>query len=272
MQWKAGAMSLMKPLTLTNQSLSLVLNLTAALHPGWMPHFSHPVWPQLLTNTKKVENLNENATDSGIGTSGLLDTSAHLGTSEGELLKIFSSLSNLYGETSIQEPEKQNDTEDKTDEWHLPSDQEIWPPSITLETLAPSSWLSRVLVKALWNRKKEPLHSFLIRASPRMWRGQTDHSHLYGGSFSSKCRSQPSTVYQRTPYQTLPTPQHAGPLCLLWVGSDDHLLLLHCVTSIILSTIRYVTQMNKCEQMLYSIKVAKTPIDPLCRNYFFGGI
>ena len=96
------------------------------------PGLDAPLQPPSMTSTPhkhqsamKEENLNENATDSGIGTSGLLDTSAHLGTSEGELLKIFSSLSNLYGETSIQEPEKQNDTEDRTDEWHLPSDQEI---------------------------------------------------------------------------------------------------------------------------------------------------
>ena len=96
------------------------------------PGLDAPLQPPSMTSTPhkhqsamKEENLNENATDSGIGTSGFLDTSAHLGTSEGELLKIFSSLSNLYGETSIQEPEKQNDTEDRTDEWHLPSDQEI---------------------------------------------------------------------------------------------------------------------------------------------------
>ena len=96
------------------------------------PGLDAPPQPPSMTSTPhkqqcamKAENLNENATDSGIGTSGLLDTSAHLGTSEGDLLKIFSSLSNLYGGTSIQEPEKQNDTEDRTDEWHLPSDQEI---------------------------------------------------------------------------------------------------------------------------------------------------
>ena len=96
------------------------------------PGLDAPLQPPSMTSTPhkhqsamKEENLNENATDSGIGTSGFLDTSAHLGTSEGELLKIFSSLSNLYGETSLQEPEKQNDTEDRTDEWHFPSDQEI---------------------------------------------------------------------------------------------------------------------------------------------------
>lgn len=96
------------------------------------PGLDAPLQPPSMTSTphkhqsaKKEENLNENATDSGIGTSGFLDTSAHPGTSEGELLKIFSSLSNLYGETSLQEPEKQNDTEDRSDEWHFPSDQEI---------------------------------------------------------------------------------------------------------------------------------------------------
>lgn len=59
-------------------------------------------------------NIKENATDSGMGISSNLDTSDPFRTSEGKLLEIFSSFSNLYGEPRPQELENQSDTEERT--------------------------------------------------------------------------------------------------------------------------------------------------------------
>ena len=63
---------------------------------------------------EKDRNLKENASDSGMGTSGYLDTSDPFRTSEGKLLEIFSSLSNLYGEPNPHELENQSDSEEGT--------------------------------------------------------------------------------------------------------------------------------------------------------------
>ena len=84
---------------------------------------------------EKDKNLKENETDSGMGNSGLLDTSDPFRTSEGKLLEILSSFSNLYDEPSSHELENQTEYEDRSDEWSSSTDSEIWSPDSTLKLL-----------------------------------------------------------------------------------------------------------------------------------------